>query len=105
MFCSDYPRWVVSYLWFRWLAASSPLPVASALAVAFLLARRRRPISLLCLPPRPFPRRLPASLAAVALARLPGTKALLASLYQTGAAHAAGEAIASADALDFRNDL
>jgi hypothetical protein len=45
-------------------------------------ARPRRPVSLLRLPPRPFPRCLPAALAAVALACLPGMKALLACFEQ-----------------------
>src|ERR1035438_8179087 len=49
----------------------------------FLLAHRRLPVSLLGFPARPFPCRLPASLAAVALACLPWVKALLAPLQQT----------------------
>jgi hypothetical protein len=83
MFCSDYPRGVVTFLWFWRYPALDALPLAPALPVPFLLARRRLPISLLCLPSRPFPRSLLAALAAIALARLPGMKALLASLQQT----------------------
>lgn len=58
-------------------------PVAPALAVAFLLARRLLPVALLRLPPLPLPRSLPALLAAITLVRLPGMKALLASSQQT----------------------
>jgi hypothetical protein len=60
-----------------------PLPVAPVLAVPFLLARFRRPVALLRLPPRPFSRCLPAALAAIALARLPGMKTLFAPFQQT----------------------
>ena len=56
--------------------------VAPALAVPFLFTRRRLPVSLLRLPPRPFPRRRPAALAAIALAPLPGMKALRAPFQQ-----------------------
>ena len=59
------------------------LPVAPALTVAFGLSCCRFPISLLGFPPRPLPRRLPTLLAAIPLARLPWTKALLASFQQT----------------------
>src|ERR1700736_3735511 len=83
MFCSDYPRGVVNCLWRWWLPAFDALPVAPALTVPFLLARPCRPVSLLRLPARPLPRRLPAALAAIALACLPGMKALLASFQQT----------------------
>src|SRR5277367_1686825 len=83
MFCSDYPRRVVNCLWFWRYPTLDALPVAPALPVPFLLARRRLPIALLRLPPRPFPRSLLTVLAAIALACLPGMKALLASLQQT----------------------
>src|SRR5258708_7817087 len=83
MFVSDYPRGLVNYLWLLWFPAADPLPVAPALAVAFLLARRRLPVALLRLPPLPFPRRLPAPFAAIPLTRLPRMEALLASLQQT----------------------
>jgi len=83
MFGSDYPRRVVNCLWLWWFPALDALAVASALPVPFLLARRRFPVSFLGFPARPFPGRLPASLAAVALARLPGRKALLAPFEQT----------------------
>jgi hypothetical protein len=82
MFCSDYPRGVVNCLWLWWFPALEALPVALALPVPFLLACPCRPVALLCLPPRPLPRRLPTALAAIALARLPRMKALLASLQQ-----------------------
>lgn len=83
MFGSDYPRGLVNCFWLWWFPAFDAFPVAPALAVAFLLARRRLPVALLRLPPFPLPRRLPALLAAMALARPPGMKALLASLQQT----------------------
>src|SRR6266852_3971701 len=83
MFCSDYPRGVVNCLWLWRFPAVDAFPVAPALPVPFPLARYRRPVSLLRLPPRPLPRRLPAALAAIALACLPSLKALLASLPQT----------------------
>src|SRR5579883_1464330 len=83
MFRSDYPRRVVNCPWFWWYPALDALPVASALVVPFLLACRPLPVSLLRLPARPLPRRLPAALAAIALARLPGMKTLLAPFQQT----------------------
>src|ERR1017187_6559482 len=82
---SDSPRGVANRLWLWWFPAAHPLPVAPALAVPFLFTRRRLPVSLLRLSPRPFPRRLPAALAAIALARLPGMKALRAPFQQTAA--------------------
>src|SRR6266542_2891032 len=85
MFRSDYPRGVVNCLWLWCFPAFDALPVAPALAVSFLPARRRRPVSLLRLPARPFPRRLPAPFAAVALARLSGMEALFAPFQQTRA--------------------
>ena len=59
------------------------MPVAPALPAAFLFARRRGPVFLLALPPRPYPRRLPAMLAAIALPRVSRPKAPLASFEQT----------------------
>src|ERR1017187_8211324 len=79
---SDSPRGVANRLWLWWFPAAHPLPVAPALAVPFLFTRRRLAVSLLRLPPRPFSRRLPAALAAIALARLPGMKALRAPFQQ-----------------------
>src|ERR1039458_7357435 len=78
MFCSDYPRRVVNCIWLWCFPAFDALPVAPALTIPFLLAHRRLPVS-----PFAFPCRLPASLAAVALACLPWVKALLARLQQT----------------------
>jgi hypothetical protein len=83
MRCSDYPRGIVNWLWFYWFLTFDTLTVAPALAVPFLLARCRLPVSLLGFAARPFPCRLPASLAAVALLCLPGMKTLLASFQQT----------------------
>src|SRR5205085_404781 len=82
MFGRDDPRGFVNCLWLWWFPTFDALAVAPALPVPFLLARRRRPVSLLRLPLRPLPRRLPAMLAAIALARLPGMEALLASFQQ-----------------------
>src|ERR1700674_2865107 len=83
MFRSDYPRGLVNCLWLWGVPAFDPLPIAPALTVPFLLARRGGPVSLLRLPPRPFPRRRPAALAAIALARLPRRKTLLTPFEQT----------------------
>ena len=85
MFCWDYPRGLVNGFWFCWFPAFDALPVAPALAIAFLLARLRRPVSLLRLRPRPFPRRLPAADTAIPLVRLPRMKALIAPFEQTTA--------------------
>src|SRR3970282_300941 len=83
MFCRDYPRSVVNCRWLWWFPALDPLPVAPALPVALLSARLGLPVSLLRLPARPLPRRLPPRRAEIALPRLPRTEALLASLQQT----------------------
>src|SRR5712691_6564961 len=83
MFCSDYPRRLPNCLWLWWFPAFHPLAVTPALAVPFLLARRLLPVALLCLPLRPLPCRLPATLAAIPLARLPRMKTLLAAFQQT----------------------
>jgi len=85
MFGSDYPRGRVNCFWLWWFPAFDPLPVAPALPVPFLLARRRLPVSLLSFPARPSPRRLAAPLAAIALPCLVRMKALLASFQQTQA--------------------
>ena len=82
-FFSDYPRGLANRLFLGAVAASDPLPIALALAVAFLLACRHCPVSLLRSPPRPFPRRFPAALTAIALRRLSGMKTLLAPFEQT----------------------
>jgi len=81
-FLSDYPRGLANRL-LGAVAAADPLPVALALAVAVLLAHRHRAVSLLRPPARPFSRRLPAALAAIALLRLPGMKTPLAPFEQT----------------------
>src|SRR5260370_8813579 len=83
MFCSDYPRGPLIRLWLCCFPAPHPLPVAHALAVPLPFARRLLPVALLCLPPRPLPRRLPAALAAIPLARPPRRNARLASFQQT----------------------
>lgn len=85
MFRSDYPRSLVNCFRLWYFPGSHPLPVASALAVPFLLACFRRPVSLLRLAPRPFPSRLSATDAAIPLGHLPGMKALLTSFEQTTA--------------------
>ena len=65
--------------------------------LAFCFGRRRRPITLLRLPPRPLPRRLPAFWAAIALARRHRTKTPLTAFQQTGARpRPAGRAFPSA---------
>jgi hypothetical protein len=83
LFVSDYPRSLANCLRLWGLSAADPLPVAHALAVAFLFARRGRPVLLLRLPPRPLPRCLPAARGAIALVCLPGMEPLLASFQQT----------------------
>jgi hypothetical protein len=83
MFCSDYPRGVINSLWLRYVPAFDTVSIALALAVALPFARRRRPVSLLRLPPRPFPGCLTARCATVALARVPEMKTLFASFQQT----------------------
>jgi hypothetical protein len=82
---SDDPRGPSNRLFLGGVAVPDALPVAPTLPVPFLFARPRGSVGLLALPPRPFPRRLPASIAAIALPRLPGTKALLTSFEQTAA--------------------
>jgi len=83
MFYSDYPRGLTNCLWSCWFPAFDPFPVAPALAIAFLLACRRRPVSLLRLPQRPFSRRFSTALAAIPLLRLPRMELLLAPFEQT----------------------
>src|ERR1019366_6361156 len=80
--CRDYPRGVWNGFACRRFSVPDALPIAPALPVAFLFAGRGDPVSLLRLPPRPGPRRLPASVAAIALPRVSRPKALLASLEQ-----------------------
>lgn len=70
----------------RWFSpALNALAVTPTLPVAFFLARRRRPVTLLGLPSRPLPRCPPALLAAIALARLARAKTLIATFQQTTA--------------------
>src|SRR5260370_39444151 len=85
MFASDDPRGLVNYFWLWWFPVFDALPVALASTVPLPFAGRRRPVSLLRLPLRPFPCRIPAPFAAIALTRLPRMKALLASFQQTTA--------------------
>src|SRR3974390_2800362 len=82
MFRSDYPRRLLNCPWICCFPCFRALPITPALLVAFRLTSYRLPISLLGLPTRPLPRRLPAVLAAIALARLAGMKALLAPFEQ-----------------------
>src|ERR1035438_5279828 len=77
LFVSDYPRGIVNCFWLWCFPAFGALSVATVLTVPFLLARRRLPVSLLCLPPRPFSCLLPAVLAAIPLACVPRMKALV----------------------------
>jgi hypothetical protein len=83
MFGSDDPRGGANYLWVWRFPAPDSLAVAPTLAVSFILAHRRLPISSLSFPSRPLPRLLTAPLAAIALAHLPGMKALPAPFEQT----------------------
>jgi len=78
MFGSDYPRGAVNCFWLWWFPAFDTFSIAAALPVPFLVAHCALTISLLCLPPRPLPRRRPAALTAISLASLPGMKILLA---------------------------
>src|SRR6266571_1092910 len=81
---SDYPRGPRNGFFRRWLfAISDARAITPALPVAFVFARRRRPIALLSLPARPSPCRSPALVAAIALSCPPGMKTLLASFQQT----------------------
>jgi hypothetical protein len=80
---SDDPRGLRNgFAWWRF-SAPDAFPVTPALPVTLLFARRRGPIALLGLPPRPGPRRLPALLAAIALPHPSRPKALLTSFEQT----------------------
>jgi hypothetical protein len=83
MFLSDYPRGPTNWFWLFWFPGFDPFPVAAALAIAFLPARLGRAISQLRLPPPPFPRFLPATLAAISLARLPRLNLLFTLFEQT----------------------
>src|SRR5712692_182747 len=82
---SDNPRCLWNCFLLLWFPLSDARPVAKALPVPFFSASHRSPISLPRLPLRPHPRRLPAAVAAIALPRLPGAKALLTSFEQTPA--------------------
>jgi hypothetical protein len=80
---SDYPRGLRNGFACWWFSASDAFPVTPALPVTLLFARRRGPIALLSLPPRPGPRRLPALLAAIALPPPSRAKPLLTTFEQT----------------------
>ena len=83
IFWCDYPRGLGNGLVRGAFPVPCALPVAPALAVPFLFARRRRPVVLLRLPARPAARLPAALLAAIALVRLPRMEALPASFEQT----------------------
>src|SRR5579871_2654 len=83
MFLSDYPRAVINCLWICCFAALDALPVAPALAIAFLQPSRRFPITFLGLPLRPLPRSSPTLCTAIALAHVPRMKLLFTTLEQT----------------------
>ena len=83
---SDDPRGFRNGLWLRHLfPLFDAFAVTPALLTAFFLGCGRRPVTLLRLPPRPLPRRLPAFWAAIALVRRHGTKTPLTAFQQTGA--------------------
>jgi hypothetical protein len=82
---SDYPRGFRNGILLRWFSLFDTLAVTPTLPIAFFFTRRGRPVTLLGLPPRPLPRRLPARLAAIALARFHRTKPLVATFQQTAA--------------------
>jgi len=83
---SDDPRGFRNGLWLRRLfALLDAFAVSPALLLAFCFGRRRRPVTLLRLPSRPLPRRLPTFCAAIALARRHRTKTPLTAFQQTGA--------------------
>jgi hypothetical protein len=69
----------------RWFSLFDTLAITPTLPIAFFFTRRGRPVTLLGLPPRPLPRRLPALFAAIALARFHRTKPLVATFQQTAA--------------------
>src|SRR5215471_8237739 len=83
MFLSDYPRGLTNCLWLFWFPGCDAFPVATALPIALLPARLGRAISLLRLPLPPLPRFLPATLAAISLARSPRMKLLFTPFEQT----------------------
>lgn len=80
---SDYPRGVRNPFTGGGFPLPDALPVAPALSVSFLFSRLRASVLTLGLPPRPFPRLLPALAAAVALPPMLRTEALFASFEQT----------------------
>jgi len=67
------------------VAAFDALAITTALPVAPGFSRRRRSVTLLCLPAGPVPRRAPAFLAAVALARPLRAETPFTSFQQTAA--------------------
>jgi hypothetical protein len=79
IFVSAYPRSLVNHFWFWRFPAFDALPVALTLTIPLLLARRRFPVTLLGLPPRPPSPCLPALIAAIPLTCMPGMKTLLAA--------------------------
>ena len=85
-FLSDDPRGLRNGLFLERFPLLDALPVTLALPVSLLLARCRCPPDLPGLPLRPLASLLAAALAAISLARMLRTKALLAPLEQTPAA-------------------
>lgn len=85
MFLSDYPRSPVNVLWLWSFPALDAFPVPPALAIAFPLAGRGCPVSLLRLPSCPLPRLFPAAFTAISLLRFLRTKTLLTAFQQTTA--------------------
>lgn len=102
MFLSDYPRGLANCLWRCWLPVLDALAVAPTLAVAFLLAARRRSVLLLRLPSRPLPHFFPTLGTAIALARVLRMKTLFAPFEQTApGTRPASPALPPADRLIF----
>jgi len=106
MFLSDYPRGLANCLWLRWVPAFDALPVAPALAVAFLLARRRFPVSLLCLSTATISAPPPGSAHYNTVGALVADEHAARILSADSAVHAAsGPGVSAAQPLDFRDSV